>query len=59
MVCAGMGIAIVPSYAAFSCRSAHNLVMVPLDEKSDRIDIAAIYNPHTENPIIQKFLEFV
>ncbi len=59
MVCAGMGIAIVPSYAAFSCRSAHNLVIIPLDEKSDRIDIAAIYNPHAENPMIQKFLEFV
>lgn len=59
MVSANMGIAVLPSYALASSRNLGNLVTVPLDEKSDILEIVAARYNQNVNPIIDKFLSYI
>lgn len=59
MVSANMGIAILPFYCARYLNHSQHLMIIPLEDKSKHVSIAAIWNRENTNPALPRLTQII
>lgn len=59
MVASNIGVAVLPSFCVIDTMIESNIVVVPINDINDRIEVVAVWNKNNKNPALEKFISTI